>query len=136
MYRSMFVDAHFFCETQNEKKKRNKQKEMSTTLWNRLFGKHADRLLNEELMATWFATAVLMSVLGSQFSSRDMVSLSDRQTVDFLFLSVSCIMLLWAMSAYYNLVPLVVHRVVFLCILLITLAEFFYIMFLVSQGRL
>ncbi len=104
----------------------------------KLFGPtyNGNTLMKEELTATWFATALLMAVMGSQFSNRDDVSSNDRNTLDVLFLSISSLILVWASLSFYNLITYFIHRLVLLIIVLSTLSSLFYVIFLASQSRI
>jgi glucan phosphoethanolaminetransferase (alkaline phosphatase superfamily) len=101
-----------------------------------LHGQAQNALMKEEVAATWFATALLISVMGSQLSSRDDVSDSDRKTIDLLFLSLACFIVLWIILSFYNVIHARLHRLGFCIIFLASLAIMFYIIFLVSQGAI
>ncbi len=101
-----------------------------------LFKKNHDKLMHEELVATWYATSLLLCVLGAQFSAREGVLQQDRQTLDVLFLSIAIFIIIWSMCSFYNMISFFVHRLGLLLISLCSIASFLYLIYLASQNRI
>ncbi len=86
--------------------------------------------MREELQATWFATALILGVIGAQFSSRDLVDKGVRQRVDILFLSVALFIILWSTASSQGFLSKRWHNVGLVIVVVGTLASLIYVVYL------
>jgi hypothetical protein len=89
-------------------------------------------LLSEEVSATWFATAMLIAVMGISFTNRDSVSAETRRVLDIIFLMIAFFTVLWTMLSYFFALPYVLHRVGMVLIVLATLCTLLYLVYLTA----
>jgi hypothetical protein len=59
-------------------------------------------LMEEEVFATWAATALVVSVMGSQFTARPQVKDSVRIPLDVVTNILSLLILVWASLCYFG----------------------------------
>lgn len=98
---------------------------------------HPDHvLMKEEVAATWFATALIMGVLGANFSDRVTVAGDTRQVVDILFLSIAILITIWALLSLFNMMSFAIHRLGLILIVLATIGSFSYLIALSGQNKL
>ena len=95
----------------------------------------ASFVLREELFATWFATAILMSVLGMQIAQRTADN-EMRLVIDSMFLGLGCVMLLWAVGSFCGVFSFRVHRLLLLLLCLTTAACLVYALVISTRGDL
>ena len=91
-------------------------------------------LMKEEVAATWFATSLIMCVVGAQFSTREQVSATTRSTIEILFLSLALLICTWTIVSYFNLIHPQIHRHGFIAILLATMGSFAYLISLSASS--
>lgn len=89
-------------------------------------------LLSEEVAATWFATAMLIAVMGFTFSSREEVSADTRRILDLLFLCLAFYTILWTMLSYMSILSFFAHRLGVFILFLATLGTLIYLIYLAS----
>lgn len=87
-------------------------------------------VLTEELSATWFATAMLIAVMGFQFTDRESVNRETRRILDAIFLLIAFFIILWTMCSFLFPIPFVLHRIGLVLIVLSTLATMLYLVYL------
>ena len=84
-------------------------------------------LMREEIYCTWIATALILSVLGSQFTGRDGIKDSMRATLDIITLGISSIIVVWASASFFEFIGPKMHKYVLVGIILSILALFIYV---------
>lgn len=64
-------------------------------------------LMEEEVFATWFATSLVIAVMGVQFSTRIGAKMKTtvRVSIDLITMSLSFIVLAWAALSHFNVIP-------------------------------
>src|SRR6267154_4781427 len=82
----------------------------------------------EELFATWVATALLMSILGTNFAARVGITPDVRQTLDILFVTFALLVLLWAFLSWFQLISFVTHRFILCLLMLATIGVLTYVL--------
>jgi hypothetical protein len=97
---------------------------------------HKPGFMREEIFATWFATGLIILVVGTNFTSRDSVTIETRRIVDCLFIALALLILLWSGMSFFNLMSFSLHRMVLLVILLASLASLCYLMYLSAVQQL
>jgi membrane-anchored protein YejM (alkaline phosphatase superfamily) len=93
-------------------------------------------LLNDEIYGTYLATALLASILGSNFSNRESVDAADRQILDVVFIVIALLIITWATLSFYKLISLQVHKVGLALVVLSIFASFIYLLVLAAQKRI
>lgn len=91
-------------------------------------------LMKEEVAATWFATSLIMCVVGAQFSAREQVSAITRSTIEILFLSLALLICLWTIASYFSLIGTHLHKNGFIAIILATMGSFIYLISLSASS--
>lgn len=80
--------------------------------------------MEEEVYATWVATALILVVLGTQFSSRTVVKTPVRMSLDLISVGIATLVLAWASLCYFGVIALK-HRSWMLIALLVLVFCFF-----------
>lgn len=62
-------------------------------------------MMEEEVFATWAATALILAVMGTQFSSRSGVKDTVRIQLDVFTMALALIVLLWAALSFFGIIP-------------------------------
>lgn len=92
-----------------------------------LESKQKSPLMREEIFATWVATSLILSVLGSQFTGRSGIKDSLRATLDIITLGISAIILVWAGASFFGLIGPTLHKYTLIGIILSIIALFIYV---------
>jgi len=93
-------------------------------------------LMEEEVFATWVATALIVSVLGSQFSSRTNVKSSTSVPLDIVTMLLALFVLVWASLCHFNVIPVKNRSAILVAIIAYMIAYFVYVMILVGLEKL
>ncbi len=93
-------------------------------------------LLNDEIYGTYLATALLASILGSNFSNRESVDASDRQILDIVFIVIALLIITWATLSFYKLISLKMHKVGLTLVVMSIIASFIYLLVLAAQKKI
>jgi len=84
-------------------------------------------LMKEEIFATWIATSLILSVLGSQFTGRAGISNSLRVTLDVSTIGLSASILVWASASFFELIGHTMHKYILIGIMLSMLAIYIFV---------
>jgi hypothetical protein len=83
-----------------------------------------ERVMTEDVFATWIATGLIFAVLGTQFSSRSTIDENIRLVADSITLVIAVYIMIWASLGYFNVITLKTHQnmlisivVVMICLL-------------------
>jgi hypothetical protein len=68
---------------------------------------HGQVLMGEEVFATWIATSLVLSVMGTQFTSRPGIHQSVRIALDIATMTLSLMVMVWATMSHFNVIS---HR--------------------------
>lgn len=94
----------------------------------------SSNIMKEELHATWYATALILCVIGANFSSRSDVSNHVRTTIDILFLTAGLWILLWATCSFIGILNYKYHYLGLYSFLFVTFACLIYLIVLSAIG--
>ena len=93
-------------------------------------------LMGEEVFATWVATALILAVMGTQFTSRPIVKNEVRIVFDLLTMSLSLMVLTWASVCHFDLLPHRFCSLVLAIVILLLIAFIIAVMVFVSQKKI
>lgn len=64
-------------------------------------------MMEEEVFATWAATALILAVMGTQFTSRGGIKDKVRVQLDIFTMALALFVLVWAALSFFGVIP---HR--------------------------
>lgn len=93
-------------------------------------------MMEEEVFATWAATALIIALMGTQFTSRKGIKDNVRVPLDIFTMALSLLVLVWAALSYFGVIPKKLRPVILIIAILAICALILLVIVLVSQKKI
>lgn len=93
-------------------------------------------LMEEEVFATWVATALILAVMGTQFTGRSGISDKIRVQLDLVTMIIAALVLLWAALSYFGILPHQHRSTLLVLLIAFILGLFVLVMVLVAKKHI
>lgn len=92
-------------------------------------------LMEEEVFATWFATSLIIAVMGTQFTQKQNINDDTRRMVDIVTMILAFGILVWATLCHFDCMPMPKREITLQAIIILILVYYIFITILVSLKK-
>jgi len=93
-------------------------------------------IMEEEVFATWFATSLIIAVMGTQFTQKNNISPNVRQMVDLITMLLAFGVLVWATLCHFDCIEMPKRELSLQGIIVFILVYYIFISILVACQKL